>query len=82
VPRLAPGRHRPEHRGIERLDAVQRDGDALDQADRLTVGLLDHHPSELPAVSRRPLASTVVFPYPAGAASRTSDTVLPDCRRR
>jgi hypothetical protein len=56
VPGPVADRKGPEHRGVQRPDAVQRQSDVAGQADRVPIGLVDGHPGELPGVRSRPLA--------------------------
>ena len=64
VPGPVAGRESPEHRRVQRLDAVQRQGDVAGETDRVPVGLIDRHPGELPGILSRPLAQHGRLPVP------------------
>jgi hypothetical protein len=56
VPGPVADRESPEHRRVQRLDAVQRQSDVAGETDRVPVGLIHCHPGELPGFLSRPLA--------------------------
>ena len=64
VPGPVADRESPEHRRVQRLDAVQRQSDVAGETDRVPVGLIDRHPGELPGILSRPLAQRGRLPVP------------------